>query len=110
MTRLALGYLWLSVVLLQSLSCTNADLYNLAGSGPNAPDRTAFEGMICTPAATGDVFPVKVVFAVQGGQGVPVDFKSAIIQELSNLPARPGVKYAFLAFHSVATGILGSLG
>jgi len=33
-----------------------------------------------------------------------------MIQELSNLPSRPGVKYSFLAFHSVATGILGSFG
>lgn len=99
---------YLTGLLFFCLSCTNADLYNLAGSGPNAPDRTAFEGMVCTPAATGDVFPVKVVFAVQGGQGVGADFKSAIIQELSNLPARPGVKYAFLAFHTVATGIQGS--
>src|SRR5712664_2762348 len=108
MTRLMRGYLFLLVLLIQSLSCTNADLYNLAGGGPNAADRTAFEGLICTPPATGDTFPVKVVFAIQGGQGVPVDFKTAIIQELSNLPSRPGVKYAFIAFHTVATGIQGS--
>src|SRR6516165_4207390 len=93
------GYLGCYLLFL-SCACSNADLYNLAGSGPNAPERTAFEGMICTPAATGDVFPVKVVFAVQGGDGVPVDFKAAMIQELSNLPSRPGVKYSFLAFHS----------
>src|SRR5229473_897493 len=108
MAPLMRGYFVLSALLIQSLSCSNADLYNLAGSGPNAPDRTALEGMLCTPPATGDTFPVKVVFAVQGGQNVPVDFKTAIIQELSNLPARPGVKYAFLAFHSVATGLQGS--
>jgi hypothetical protein len=108
MTRLMRGYLLLPVLMIQSLACTNADLYNLAGGGPNAADRTAFEGLICTPPATGDTFPVKVVFAVQGGQGVPVDFKTAIIQELSNLPSRPGVKYAFIAFHTVATGIQGS--
>ncbi len=108
MAPLMRGYFVLSALLIQSLSCSNADLYNLAGSGPNAPDRTALEGMLCTPPATGDTFPVKVVFAVQGGQNVPVDFKTAIIQELSNLPSRPGVKYAFVAFHSVATGIQGS--
>ena len=107
MTRLMRGYLGWCLLFL-SCAGTNADLYNLAGSGPNAPDRTALEGTICTPAATGDVFPVKVVFAVQGGQGVPVDFKSVMIQELSNLPARPGVTYAFLAFHTVATGLQGS--
>src|SRR6266851_400034 len=108
MAPLMRGYFVLFALLIQGLSCSNADLYNLAGSGPNAPDRTALEGMLCTPPATGDTFPVKVVFAVQGGQNVPVDFKTAIIQELSNLPARPGVKYAFLAFHSVATGLQGS--
>src|SRR5262249_52008575 len=93
---------------IESLSCTNADLYNLNGSGPNAPDRTAFEGMLCAPTAVGDAFPVKVVFAVQGGENVPADFKSQVITALSGAPIRPDASYAFIAFHSVATGIQGS--
>ena len=108
MIRLTLGWLLLSVVLLQSLSCTNADLYNLAGSGANAPDRTAFEGMVCAPTTVGDVFPVKVIFAVQGGDQVPSTFKGDVITALSNFPTRPEVTYAFIAFHTVATGLQGA--
>jgi hypothetical protein len=108
MLRLMRGYLLLSALLFESLSCTNADLYNVSGSGANAPDRTAFEGLLCTPPATGDTFPVKVVFAIQGGDAVPIGFKTAIVQQLSNLPSRPGVTYALIAFHTVATGLQGA--
>ena len=108
MIRLTLGWLLLSAVLLESLSCTNADLYNLGGSGPNAPDRTAFEGMVCAPTTVGDTFPVKVIFAVQGGDQVPSTFKGDVITALSNFPNRPEVSYELIAFHTVATGLQGS--
>lgn len=89
-------------------ACTNADLYGLTGSGPNSPDRTAFEGLVCTPAATGDIFPVKVVYAIQGGEGVPADFKGLVVEALSTPPARPDLRYELVAFHTVATGLQGT--
>jgi len=88
--------------------CTNADLYGLTGSGPGAPDRTAFEGLVCTPAATGDAFPVKVIYAIQGGDGVPADFKGLVVEALSTPPIRPGIRFELVAFHTVATGLQGS--
>jgi hypothetical protein len=42
------------------------------GRGPSGQDRADFAGEACiSPLASGEAFPVKVVFAIQGGQGVP---------------------------------------
>src|SRR5262245_55887902 len=108
MTRLMSSARPLIVSLLASAACTNADLYGLTGSGPGAPDRTAFEGLVCTPAATGDAFPVKVIYAIQGGDGVPPDFKGLIVDALSTPPQRPGMRFELIGFHTVATGLQGS--
>lgn len=89
-------------------ACTSADLYSLSGNGPNAPDRMAYEGMVCIPPATGDTFPVKVVYAFQGGEGVPRDYVGLIVDALNNVPARVGVQYEVIAFHLIATGLQGS--
>ena len=48
------------VLLALTAACTDAGVYALQGSGVPGPDRTAFEGDVCVPLATGDTFPVKV--------------------------------------------------
>src|SRR5262249_37936336 len=49
----------LLLLLVSTAACTDAGVYALQGSGVPGPDRTAFEGDVCVPVATGDTFPVK---------------------------------------------------
>src|SRR5262249_35197062 len=89
-------------------ACSNADLYTISGHGPGGPDRTSFAGTVCTPLASGDVFPVKIIYAIQGGQNVPRDFVSVVVDSLNQPPTLPGLKFELIAFHTVATGLQGS--
>src|SRR4051812_27955437 len=91
-------------------ACTDSGLYSTGGAGPGAPDRAIFEGKVCVPAATGDTFPVKVLFAVQGGAGIPPDTVGAVVDALSSVTSRfnvPSVKFGLVGFHTVATGLQG---
>lgn len=93
------------------LGCTNAGLYNSNGRGVNSPDRASFEGQVCIPRATGEAFPVKVLFAVQGGDGVSPEAKAGFIDGLQSVTGRflvPYIKFSLVAFHTVATGLAGS--
>ncbi len=95
------------------LSCTDAGLYALDSGGPGRPDRAAFGGKVCIPPTTGDVFPTKVLFAVPGGDGVTPDVVGLIIEGLNSIAARftgPQVRFSLVAYHSIATGLLGSFG
>src|SRR5271163_10462 len=58
---------FLAALLVSALGCTDAGVYALQGGGVPGPDRTAFEGTVCVPLAQGTAFPVKVVFAMEGG-------------------------------------------
>ena len=51
------------------LSCSNAGLYALDGSGPGRADRATFEGIACVPPAAGEVFPTKVSVRDPGRAG-----------------------------------------
>ena len=101
---------WLLVPVLL-LSCSDAGLYALDGQGPTGKDRAAFAGNICVPLAGGDAFPTKVLFALQGGQGVEAELVGFATDGLSTLTSRfsgPFVQFGLVAWHTVATGLLGS--
>jgi hypothetical protein len=93
-----------------AVACTDAGVYTLQGSGIPGPDRTAFEGDVCVPLATGDTFPVKVLFLVEGGNTVPVSTVGAVITSIQNAVQRSGtnVKFALAAYHVTAQGLQGS--
>ncbi|KFE65233.1 hypothetical protein [Hyalangium minutum] len=102
--------IWLLVSLLL-VSCSDAGLYALDGRGPSGKDRADFSGEVCIPLATGDAFPVKVVFALSGGQGVPSEVVGYTTDALGTLSSRfsgPFIKFSLVAFHTVATGLQGS--
>ncbi|MBN1203927.1 MAG: calcium-binding protein [Myxococcaceae bacterium] len=93
------------------LSCSDAGLYALDGRGPSGKDRADFLGDVCIPMASGDSFPVKTLFAIQGGQGVEAEVVGYTADTLSTLSSRfagPYIKFSLVAFHSVATGLQGS--
>ncbi|MFL5321545.1 MAG: calcium-binding protein [Myxococcaceae bacterium] len=92
-------------------SCTDAGLYATDGLGPNAPDRAVFEGVACVPLASGNQFPVKVLFAIQGGEGVPRDVVAQVsdaLGALSQTYETANTTFSLVAYHSVATGLQGS--
>ncbi|MDY7226535.1 calcium-binding protein [Hyalangium rubrum] len=93
------------------LTCSDAGIYALDGRGPSGKDRADFAGEACIPLATGEAFPVKVVFAIQGGEGVPsemVGFTTDALGTLSSRFSGPFIKFSLIAFHTVATGLQGS--
>jgi hypothetical protein len=99
------------LILLAALAaCTDAGVYALQGSGVPGPDRTAFEGDVCVPLATGDTFPVKVLFMVEGGNTVPASTVGSIINAIQDAAQRAGtnVKFALAAYHVLAQGLEGS--
>ncbi|MCE9669398.1 thrombospondin type 3 repeat-containing protein [Myxococcus stipitatus] len=93
------------------LSCSDAGLYAIDGRGVGRQDRASFSGEVCVPLAGGEAFPTKVLFAMQGGEGVETEIVGYGTDALSTLTSRfsgPFVKFALVAHHSVATGLLGS--
>jgi hypothetical protein len=93
------------------LSCTDAGLYSLNDRAGGSRDRVSFSGDLCVPQATGDAFPVKVVFALQGGAGVENEIVGFAVDGLTTLTSRftgPQMRFGLVAFHSVATGLQGS--
>ncbi|MFL5343790.1 MAG: calcium-binding protein [Hyalangium sp.] len=102
--------LWLLVPLVL-LSCSDAGLYALDGRGPSGKDRVDYSGQVCIPLASGDAFPVKVVFALAGGQNVDTQVVGYATDALGTLSSRfsgPFITFSLVAFHTVATGIQGS--
>ena len=100
------------LILLAALAaCTDAGVYALQGSGIPGPDRTAFEGDVCVPLATGDTFPVKVLFMVEGGNTVPASTVGAIVTSIQDAAQRAGtnVKFALAAYHVAGPGPSGQL-
>ncbi|MFP2925542.1 calcium-binding protein [Pyxidicoccus sp. 3LG] len=100
---------WLVVPILL-LSCSDAGLYALGGLGPTGKDRAAFSGNVCVPLAGGDAFPTKVLFALEGGEGVDAQMIGYATDGLSTLTSRfsgPFVKFGLVAYHTVATGLVG---
>ncbi len=105
------AYLVLFGALCAALSCTDAGLYATSGSGPSAPDRAEFTGEICVPLAAGDAFPVRVVYALPGGVGLPDGIQDRLFDAMGTLNARfssPYIQFSLLAYHTFATGLAGS--
>lgn len=102
--------LWAGAVL-AGLSCTDVGLINQGADGPSGPDRAEFTGTVCVPLAAGESFPVKVLYAVEGGAGVDPQLKSAISDGLTQLAAQfpsPAVSFSLVAYHSIARGLQGA--
>ena len=98
------------VLLVLGTACTDAGVYALQGSGTPGPDRTAFEGDVCVPLATGDTFPVKVLFLVEGGNTVGPSTVGAILTAIQDAANRSStnVKFALAAYHVLAQGLEGT--
>ena len=100
----------LGLCFLCCLGCTDAGLYATNGDGPTGPDREEIQGSACVPAATGESFPVKVLFAVQGGAGIDTFTKAKITEAISNVlisRSAPYITFGFIGYHSVASGFQG---
>ncbi len=98
------------VVAAAALSCSDAGLYATNGEGPSGPDRVEINGSACVPLATGENFPVKVLFAVQGGVGIDAQLKGQIVDGIQSVMDRfssPYITFGFIAYHSVASGFQG---
>jgi hypothetical protein len=98
------------LVSLLALGCTDAGVYALQGDGIPGPDRTAFEGTVCVPLAAGTAFPVKVVFAMEGGattvtQAISSSTLTAIQTVVGLQPT--STSFAFLVYHVTAQGFVG---
>ncbi|MHB8417925.1 MAG: hypothetical protein ACYDCL_07605 [Myxococcales bacterium] len=86
-------------------ACTSASIYETSGAGQEGPDRTMLEGTVCAPLATGTEFPVKIVFAVEGGSPpVQTADTAEIVTALQGAEAAapPGSQFALIGFHTVA--------
>ncbi|MFZ5468931.1 MAG: calcium-binding protein [Myxococcota bacterium] len=93
-----------------SLACTDAGLYAAGQGGIGGPDRAEIEARACVPLASGEAFPVKVLYAVEGGANVDRVLTGKMTEALQSLGARfstPGVTFGLVAFHTVATGLQG---
>ncbi len=85
-------------------ACTSASVYEVSGAGQEGPDRAMFQGTICAPLGTGTEFPVKIVFAVEGGNPpVQPQDTAAIVSALQGVAsvAPPGTQFALVGFHTV---------
>ncbi len=92
---------WLAV----ALSCTDASVYSIDGEGANLPDRATFEGTVCAPMPVGRHFPVKILFAVQGGEGVSPDLREEAVEAITTSTRRytnPFIKYGLVAYNDYA--------
>jgi hypothetical protein len=91
--------------------CTDVGLYAVGGGGVSGPDRAEFEAIACAPIASGEAFPVKVLFAVEGGTGVDVQLREEIVKALTDTTttfAGPGISFGVIAHRAIANGLLGS--
>jgi len=103
----------LAAALVSSAGCTDAGVYALQGGGVPGPDRTAFLGTVCVPLAAGSAFPVKVVFAVEGGTTtMPQQTGAAVITAIQDVVGllSNSTSYTFLTYHVTAEGFQGGFG
>ena len=96
------------VMIFSLLSCTDAGLYAVGAGGTTGPDRAEIIGRACVPLASGSAFPVKVLYAIEGGGIVDRQSVADITDALNGLAARfsdPFIQFGLIAFHTVATGL-----
>lgn len=93
------------------VSCTDSGLYAAGAGGPSGPDRAELRGIACAPLAAGEQFPVKVLYALEGGAGIDRTVTGAITEALNDVTAQfatPYISFALVGYHSIATGFQGS--
>jgi hypothetical protein len=100
-----------AIVLLAALAgCTDASLYAENAHAQGGPDRADLEGTVCMPLPAGESFPVKVLFAIEGGAGIGSQLVGNIVDALQTVDTRfssPYITFSLLGFHTVATGLAG---
>lgn len=99
------------VVLLVGSGCTDTGLYAAGAGGPSGPDRAELKGTACVPLAAGESFPVKVVFAIEGGAGADRQVVGKVVDALNNVTSQfttPYISFAVVGYRAIATGFLGS--
>jgi hypothetical protein len=92
------------------LQCSDTGLYAVGGAGVGGPDKAEIVGEACVPLAAGPTFPVKVIYAIEGGPEVDLNTKGAIVSALNGLGARftePFISFDIVAFHTLATAEIG---
>ncbi len=94
------------------LTCTNASVYGINGNGPEAGDRAILQGTVCAPIPSGAAFPVKVLFALEGGPpDVTVQDTAALVAgmtDVANLSTVEDISFALVAFHTAGDALLGA--
>ncbi len=104
--------LWLIAAVGLALgSCTNAGLYATGAGGVSGPDRTEFKGTVCVPLAAGESFPVKVLFSLPSGLGLPTEVVGEVLDSVNTVmteQANDSLTYAIAGYHTVATGYQGA--
>ena len=101
----------LFVLAFAAAGCTDAGLYAAGGAGPSGPDRSEFRGTVCVPLASGDAFPVKVLFALEGGAGVDPTLIAKTAEAVTSVTTQfsdQNISFALVGYHALATGYLGS--
>lgn len=91
--------------------CTDSGLYAAGAGGPSGPDRAELKGTACVPLAAGESFPVKVVFALEGGAGVDRQIVGQVVDSLNAVTTQfstPYISFAVVGYHAIATGFQGS--
>lgn len=99
------------MVLIAAVACTDTGLYAAGAGGPSGPDRAELKGTVCVPLAAGEAFPVKVVFALPGGNGVDrtvVGNIASAVSDVTSSFASNYISFAVVGYHSIATGLQGS--
>ena len=96
---------------LLTLSCTDSGLYAAGAGGQGGPDRAELKGIACVPLAAGESFPVKVVFALEGGAGVDRQIIGSVVDSINAVTSQfstPYISFAVVGYHAIATGFQGS--
>lgn len=99
------------VLAFAAAGCTDAGLYAAGGAGPSGPDRSEFRGTVCVPLASGEAFPVKVLFALEGGAGVDPTLIAKTAEAVTSVTTQfsdQNISFAVVGYHALATGYLGS--
>lgn len=101
----------IAVFVLAVAGCTDAGLYASGGAGPSGPDRSEFRGTVCVPLASGEAFPVKVLFALEGGAGIDPTIITKTTEALNSVTTQfsdQNISFSIVGYHALATGYLGS--
>lgn len=97
------------------VACTDTALYSVQGPGTQS-GIADLSGQVCMPQAEGAQFPVKVIFAVEGGGTLPTQDAAAISVALDsianrfNATTRLATQFEFVAYHTLAQGLQGQFG